>query len=559
MPDIEAAFRRGLSHQRDGRPEEAAAAYREVLISAPDHAGALHNLGVLMRQAGRVEEAIRLIGRAAVLDPQSSAVAFSLGVALAAAGRYGEAADAFGRSFLLKPELATLQRQVAALRAAGRPQDAIAACRAAVLAHPDEMALLFQLAATLQDLGRLAEAETVYREVVARAPTLVEGHANLGSVLSDLGRPDEAAACYGEALSIRPGQAAVLANLGTVLSTLGRHDEAEALLRRSLSLRPGHAMTECNLAFALLRRGDLASGWRVYEGRWRLPEMRRAVPALPRWQGDSPAGRSILLVAEQGLGDTLQFIRYAPLLARQGARVVLECQPGLVRLMGRIPGLAEVRTQGTERTGVDCWCPVMSLPHAFATTLTTIPATMPYLAADPGEVDVWRRRIEALTGVGVRRVGLVWAGAARPDIPKAHLTDRRRSLSLEHFAVLAGIAGIRLVSLQKGEPAGQLVDAPAGLDIVDPMPLVQDFADTAALVQALDLVITVDTSVAHLAAGMGRPVWMLSRFDACWRWLWGRDDSPWYPSMRIFRQTQPAQWGPALADLAAALKAWAHG
>jgi len=557
MPEIDALFRAGLEHQRAGREAEAAAVYRQVLTSWPEHPGALHNLGVLAQREGRLDEAIALTARAAALDPGAPIPPFSLGLALTAAGRHVEAAQAFGQAFRRRPGLEPLRRHAAALRAAGRPEEAIAACREAVAAHPESAPLRHELATTLQAVGRLEEAEAVYQAVVAQAPSLVEGLANLGKVLVDLGRLAEAEPWYRRALELAPTRAALLNSLGSLCSMLGRHDEAVALLRQGLARRPGHAGTACNLAFALLRKGELREGWACYEARWRIPAMAAQLPACPRWRGEPLAGKSILLHAEQGLGDTLQFVRYVPLLARRGVRVVLECQAELTRLLARVEGVERVIARGAPRPATDLHCPLMSLPHVCGTTLENIPAAVPYLAADPGDLARWRAWRAAVAGDGNRLVGLVWAGQARPEIPDALAIDRRRSLDLAAFAPLGRVPGVRCVSLQKGSAAGQAISAPPGLDLLDPMDQVTDFADTAALIQVLDLVIAVDTSVPHLAAALGKPVWLLSRADACWRWLWDRPDSPWYPTLRLFRQPRPGAWAPVLTELPTALAAWA--
>lgn len=430
--------------------------------------------------------------------------------------------------------------------------------QAAVVADPESIPHRFAWATALQGCDRLPEAEAAYREIVDRAPRCVEAIANVGKVLVDQGRLTEAEPWYRRALKLAPRRPEVEHNLGTLLSMLGHHAEAVALLRRALQRRPEHAGTACNLAYALLRQGELREGWAHYEARWRIPEMARKLPTCPRWQGENPAGRTILLHAEQGLGDTLHFVRYAPLVAARGAHVVLECPPALVRLLGRMDGVQRVIARGEPRPATDFHCPLMSLPHVFDTTLATIPAAIPYLAADPADVVRWQAWRAGVSGDGHRLVGLVWAGHARPAIPDALAIDRRRSLPLAAFEVFGAVPRVRFGSLQKGATADQVHGEPAGLDLLDPMADVRDFADTAALIEALDLVIAVDTAVPHLAGALGKPVWLLSRFDACWRWLCDRSDSPWYPTLRLFRQPRPGAWAPVLTEVASALaeRAW---
>ncbi|MCW2241333.1 hypothetical protein [Azospirillum canadense] len=279
----------------------------------------------------------------------------------------------------------------------------------------------------------------------------------------------------------------------------------------------------------------------------------------PLWNGEPLEGRSILLHAEQGNGDVLHFVRYAPLVAQRGGQVRLAVHSGLRRLMERIPGLLSVHNLHDPLPVTDLHCPLLSLPRAFRTGLDSIPAHMPYLTADPADVERWRTRLPA---DGRLRVGLVWSGDPRPHSPKANAVDRRRSLTLDDFAPLGAIDGaaerIAFDSLQKGS-AAQAEDPPNGLALIDRMDEIGDFADTAALITGLDLVTTVDTSVAHLAGGLGKPVWVLSRFGGCWRWLTNRDDSPWYPTLRLFHQPEPGSWAPVVASVARELEALAAG
>jgi hypothetical protein len=305
----------------------------------------------------------------------------------------------------------------------------------------------------------------------------------------------------------------------------------------------------------LLLTGRWAEAWPAYEARWQIGHLasaRRAF-AQPLWTGEQPvARRTILLHAEPGLGDTLQFCRYAPLVAAQGARVVLEVQPPLVRLLKRLEGVAQVVAAGDALPDFDLHCPLMSLPGAFATTPETVPGSVPYLTADPTQQAAWH---DTLAGLPGRRVGLVWAGSARAWLPHAAALDRRRSMRLADMAPLAGVRGCTFVSLQLGPPAAQLNESSTGLAIYDVAAALGDFANTAALVANLDLVIAVDTAVAHLAGALGRPVWLLNRFDTCWRWLQGREDSPWYPSLRQFRCGAHEDWANVMQRVTAALDA----
>ena len=442
---------------------------------------------------------------------------------------------------------------------------------------------LFTEALAHHRAGRLDQAEALYRRFLALVPGHRGGTANLAGVLAAGGRPEPAVALY-RALAEESDDAHAHYNLATALMRCDRWDQAEPAFRRTLALDPAHVPGLVNLAFfgarfgqleaaetlgrralrlqpehreahgnlamVLLRAGRLAEGWREYE--WRDGLTRLPGPA---WRGEEVAGKVVLLYAEQGLGDSLQFMRYAPLVAARGARVVLRVQRPLIRLAAslvRLPGAGAITVVADDQPPPphDLACPLMSLPGLFATDLATIPAEIPYLWPDAGEAEEWRRRLAGPPGL---LVGLAWAGDPRPDNPRAAAIDRRRSLRLADFAPLAAVPGVSLVSLQKGAPAEQLRTPPPGLAVRDVMGEIGDFAGTAALAAGLDLVIAVDTSVAHLAGALGKPVWVLSRHDGCWRWLLERDDSPWYPTLRLYRQTRPGAWAEVIARVAADL------
>jgi hypothetical protein len=433
--------------------------------------------------------------------------------------------------------------------AAGRLAEAEAAFRGLLAAAPDDAEAMSNLGAVLNASHRPEQAEAACRGAIVARPGFWAAWGNLGTALHRQQRYGEAVAAYVEALRRNPNDANACTNLGVALAEQGRSRLALEVHEAALALAPGDAAVRCNRALALLAAGDLARGFAENEWRWQVPGMLAHGVAGPCWQGEDPAGRTILVHDEGGYGDTLQFVRYVPLLAARGARVVLRVQPPLVRLLARLPGVAAVLARGTVPPQYDLHCPMLSLPHGFATTLESVPARVPYLSVDAAKAAAWRAR---LAGGGLR-VGVVWAGASRPGMAVAHAMDARRSLPAAAVTALAGIAGVRLVSLQKGQVP------PAQLGMVDPMPACADFDDTAAVVAGLDLVIAVDTAVAHLAGALGRPVWLLSRYDACWRWLHGRRDSPWYPGLRLYRQTAPGEWAPVLRELAADLTELAGG
>jgi hypothetical protein len=362
-------------------------------------------------------------------------------------------------------------------------------------------------------------------------------------------------AFHRRALELKPENANAQLNLGEALQRQGRIADAQAAYRRALDINPRLRQARFNLSLVELLLGDLRAGWTSYEARWDVYGRTHPAFSRPQWQGGSLAGKTILLHREQGLGDTLQFARYATLVARRGGRVVLETQKELLRLLASLEGVHQLVASGEPLPHFDVHSPLMSLPRVFETTLETIPAEIPYLHAVDSEAQAWAFRLGSRRCL---RVGLVWAGNARKDDPAASLVDRRRSIQFAQLGPLGQIPGIEFYSLQKGPPAEQASQPGHGLCVIDHTVELRDFADTAALVANLDLVISVDTSVAHLVGAMGKPVWMLSRFDGCWRWLRDRPDSPWYPTLRIFRQARPDSWEDVIDNVRGALAEWAR-
>jgi tetratricopeptide (TPR) repeat protein len=444
-----------------------------------------------------------------------------------------------------------------ALIGAGRMAEAEAECRRLLALEPGQALVLDALANILDELGRADEAESVYRQAIAAAPDLAEPHYNLGLLLQGQRRLEEAEAAYAQAVALRPTMVQAHNNRGATLRDLLRLDEAMAAFDLALGQRPDYADAHFNQAMCRLMMGDYVRGWAQYEWRWRIGQADRARRAFgrPVWLGrESLAGRRILLHAEQGLGDTLQFCRHVPQVAALGGQVILEVQPGLEPLLGQLDGVHAIVRQGDPPPAFDLHTPLMSLPLA----LGAVPEPRAYLSAPPELERQWARR---LAGSGGMRVGLVWAGAARPDQPIASAVDRRRSLPLSAFRPLLALDGVEVHSLQKGAAASQLAEAAgwAGAPIVDHGARLTDFAETAALVANLDLVISCDTSVAHLAGAMGKPVWILSRRDGCWRWLGEGDETAWYPRARLFRQTTRGDWSDVIVRVTRALEAFKPG
>lgn len=571
-----------------GRHQEAVGCCDRAIALQPLDASAHGNRGAALHALGRSAEALDSYDRAAALRPDQAKAHFNRGVVLQALGRHAEAVEAHRRAATLQPALVEAHRNAArALRELGRGAEALAACDAALALRPGDADLHCTRANVLCDLERPAEALEAYDLALALKPDYAEAWSNRMVALRDLRRPaealesceraialepaaaqahnkrggalyefqrlDEALGSFDQAIALDPDLAQAHLNRAIVLNQQRRLGEAMASFDRALALAPNDAEAHFHQAMCRLALGEAAEGWRQYEWRWRTRQFEAARRdfAMPLWLGgERLRGRTILVHAEQGLGDALQFCRYAPVLADLGARVVVEVYPALARLMQRLRGVEAVVARGGPLPACDLHVPMMSLPLALGAGAHD--HAEPYLSPDPDDAARWARRLDGVDGL---RVGLCWAGGARPDQPIAHAIDLRRSLPLTAFRPLAGLPGVRLISLQKGPPAAEAsvtADWPSG-PILDPTADLGDFADTAALVANLDLVIACDTSTAHLAGALGKPVWILNRFDGCWRWGVGRDDTPWYPSARLFAQTTPGDWAGVMRAVTAAL------
>jgi len=468
------------------------------------------------------------------------------------AGRFRQAETIYREILVQRPDHAESHHQLGLLAyQEGRHAEALEPLRRAIALKPRTWSFHTNLGAALAALEHWDEAVTAYRLALELAPERAETHNNLGIAYREQEKLDEALSALDEAIALEPGRAECHTNRGAVLERLGLFEAAAASHRRAIQLNPSFAEAHFNLATSLLGKGQLAEGWREYEWRWRCQgfQARPSPYREPQWDGSDLAGRTILLRSEQGLGDTVQFARYTPLVAGRGARVVLGCPPALHALLRTVPGVADVVTDGMKLPRLDLQIPLMSLPLVFGTAVETIPADVPYVTADPSECSRWRTKLGA--NPSAFNVGLAWAGHPRNS------NDRRRSLPLRVLAPLADVPGVTLHSLQGGEAARQIDEA--AVPIVDHHAERHDFAALAGLVANLDLVISVDTITAHLAGALGRPVWTLLSFSPDWRWLVGRDDSPWYPSMRLFRQTRAGDWAGVVAKVAAELAGAARG
>ncbi|MBA3997623.1 MAG: hypothetical protein C0489_02845 [Candidatus Accumulibacter sp.] len=442
--------------------------------------------------------------------------------------------------------------------AAGDEAGAEAAFRSALAIDPDCAEAHGNLGFVLEARGALEEAEACYRRSLALDPALPDIQINLAMLLAGRRRFAEAEAACREAIALAPEWPHVWTDTGILYACLKREAEAEACYRKALMLDAGNAGARFNLSYLLLRQGRFAEGWQCLEARnWYAGLAGRL--NCPRWQGEALAGKALLVCPEAGHGDLIQFCRYVSLLkARGAARITLWCHPALKRLFATLDGVDAVVGFDEEVSGAhDFWVPALSLPYRFGTRLETIPANIPYLRAAPDDVARWAARParhDSSAGSAPLRVGLIWKGNPRFE------NDADRSLpGLHVLAPLGEVAGVQFVSLQKGAGEDEALAPPARLPLVHLGGQIEDFADTAAIVAGLDLVISVDTAVAHLAGALGKACWiMLPDYRTDWRWLTGRSDSPWYPdTVRLFRQTTAGDWAPVVAEIAAALAAWA--
>ena len=456
---------------------------------------------------------------------------------------------------------------IAAADVALRKGDYAAAVEAlikVVPTKPDDVRLLSNLGGALKELGRFEDALPILHRAVLLDPRRHGAWSNLGAVCLELQRYEDAIAGFSNAIRLKEDHAPALAGLAVALRRRGLPRESLPFFDLALAASPGDVTCRVWRAMALLAAGDYLRGFAEYEWRFHEDQPLPNLPNAPRWKGEPLDGRILLVHGEAGLGDSLQFCRYVPMLRERDCRVVVQVPPPLVRLFSRLPGVDASVSSDQHPPSYDLTCSIMSLPHVFRTTLDTVPCADGYLVGDPAIVARWQERVDEdvarwRTRTGQRKrgplkVGLVWSGGKRPWNLQNTLTDNRRSMSLATLAPLAAADGdVLFYSLQIGAPQAEAADPPPGLHLVDHTDQIRDFDDTAGLIALLDLVIAVDTSTAHVAAALGRPVWLLSRYDQCWRWLPGRTDTPWYSSMRIYTQPAPFDWATPVARIAADL------
>jgi tetratricopeptide (TPR) repeat protein len=538
-----------------GRLPQALGRINMILTKHPDHARALGMLGQIAVVADKPAVGLASLQRAVALDPRLEHRVW-LSLCLAKLGCREDALQIIAAGAEIMPPTANANFAVGMVYyALGQYDDAARFYSNCIVLDATRAGAQHRYARALQASGKIEPAIDAYMEAIRKVSTQADYYTDLSGALSDLGRFEEAYAAASTAVELDPGCIVAQNNLGHALQSLNRSSEAVGAYQKAIETCDTYAKAQLGYALALLKCGDFDNGWQRYEWRWQDGQKSPLDPGILIWRGEDLRGRTILLHAEQGLGDTLQFVRFAPMVAARGGHVVLQVQAPLVRLLRCVEGVSEVIGCGDPIPSFDLHCPMASLPLAFDLRLETIPAS-PYLHVAPGESaqpgEVPYRCISKPTARRDLVVGLVWAGDPRQSQPALNLVDRRRSTTLEVLTPLLDIDEVRFVSFQFGEARQQLADCTR--PIADAMEGVADFADTAARLSGVDLLISVDTAMVHLAGGLGVPVWMLSRFDGCWRWLEQRNDTPWYPSMRIFRQPSPGNWSSLVAEVAAALR-----
>jgi tetratricopeptide (TPR) repeat protein len=575
-PQVGKLLKKGLKYHRAGRRGPAEACYLRSLKVNPRCAPALHLLGLLAQQAGDYQKSVRWMGEALALNttdddahtlnslakayldqgqipaahrcyqrlaellPQSSRVHLRLGTTLEWLGDWEAAAASYHRALELQPDSPDVYGSLGRLQCKqGAAREAVESCRRALALAPHRHEIHNLLGHALTNAGDYCAAVEVYRRALALPPVSAYTVYGLGYLFERQGDLASAAESYRLVLRLDPRLVDAHLHLGITQLLQGEVGKAAACFERARELAPENTEARTFLGYLHLLQGNFSLGWSEHEYRWSTPHFLRERRKLsqPLWKGEPLEGSRILLHAEQGLGDTLQFVRYAPLVAARGGNVVLEVQTRLHRLLRHAPGAAAVIRRGEALPEVDWQCPLMSLPWAFNTELNSIPAPIPYVHPDPARVAAWGQR---LAGNSLR-IGLAWGGS--PNFPH----ERWRSIPLEQLAPLTNLAGTTFYSLQMGPQASQVKQLGSRVQIIDLQDEQEDLADTAAIVANLGLVISIDTSVAHLAGAMSKPVWILLQKSPDWRWLLDREDSPWYPTARLFRQSTLGNWQDVVA------------
>jgi len=551
-----------------GKLEEAVSCFQQALQFNPNFAEACNNLGTALTAQNKPDEGIRWYREALRLKSNYPQAHYNLGIALERLEKVDEASRCYREALRLKPDFAEACRQLAmALFSQDKVDESISSFQEALRLDPDNAEVHTNLGNAFGRQDKPDEAIRCHRQALRLNPDCAEAHTNLGNVLARQDRLDEAIGCHRQALRVLPDFVPAWTNLGSVRAQKRQFDEALTCYEHALTHDASHVQTHFNRALLWLLLGNWAQGWPEYEWRWQTKGYGRYAFRQPRWDGSPLTGRTIFVFAEQGLGDTLQFIRYLPWVQERGGRVILQCQPRLMPLLAGAGGIDRLVAAGAPFPAFDVYAPLLDLPGLFHTSPENVPAAVPYLHADAGLVEHWKSAMCEVRGATSEEVpltshiahrtshflvGIAWQGTS------TYRGDGQRSIPLTNFAALARVPGVQLVSLQKGPGADQLRSLAGQLPVLDLGSRLDEasgaFMDTAALMMNLDLVISSDTSLPHLAGALGVPVWVALSQVPDWRWLLEREDSPWYPTMRLFRQTRYGQWEDVFERLAQELQ-----
>ena len=550
VPDSAVVLRcMGMVMFQQGRADEAETFMRRAIAIKDDYAEALNDLGCILAQTKRGGEALTVFAEALELQGDYAEVWFNMAGVQSQQNDFDGAIASYLRAVEFQPNRPAFQNTLGCAYARIEKNDQAVECfRKAIQLDPKILDAYRNLGKMLEKQRKLPEAVSVYQRMIELTPKDPRAHSRLGCALNSLGKYDQAMAKFRQSVAIDPKFAQAHNNIGVVLTNIGKYAEALPHYAKAMELDPKLSNAQLNWGLAMLREGKLEKGWDNFEWRSETPAGKKIKKNRqfdqPRWDGGPLDGKRIFIYWEQGFGDTIHFCRYLPLVAQRGGQVIFECQQSLVGLMKGLDGGAEIIDPQADEPIFDVHCPLLSLPRAFGTTSETIPVDLPYIFPRSADVADWRQRLGVREGL---RVGIVWAGT--PNTP----TDRRRSLPASMFAPLMEIQGTNFYSLQIAERTEELSELDAD-KIVDLASGIIDFSDTAAAISQLDLVIAVDTAVVHLAGAMGKEVWTLLPFLADWRWQIDRTDSPWYSTMRLFRQEAPEKWDGVLASVGEALR-----
>jgi tetratricopeptide (TPR) repeat protein len=510
--DMDETIRLARRYHLEGHLGHSEHLFRQVLLAQPDNIDVYNDLGNLLLEKGQFDQAVECYEKVIELDPQSAEAHNHLGIIFYDTGEYEKAMTCFQKALQISPFYQAYNN----------------------------------LGLALAGQGQLDDAIDCYRKSIEINPGYADAFYNLGIAFKENGQLDAAITSYRKSIMLDPDYDMTYNNLGNVLKEQGQLAEAKTNYEKAIQLNPDNAIAHVNLAHSLLLSGNLKQGWKEYEWRLKTQGHYRYRFPDPLTKASDLTGLTVLLQAEQGFGDSIQFIRYASMIARKGAKVIAECQKELRSLFKNTAGIHAVLADDARPQRFDLSCPLLSLPFLFDTTLETIPAEVPYMQAEPSLVHKWGNLLQQ--DKSKLKIGLVWAGRL------SHRNDHNRSCLLDVFSPLAHLNDISFFSLQKGEGRAQAKNPPQGMNLIDYTDDIHDFSDTAAIIVNLDLIISADTAAAHLAGALGKPVWTLIPFAPDWRWMLNREDSPWYPTMRLFRQPAPGDWESVMIKVADELR-----